>query len=72
MSDSPTMDTSATADEIVAKRIIDRLVATGLVPPRYAEYTQQRLASGEIKADSWRRLAEKVLNIGHAGVDHGQ
>lgn len=72
MSDSPTLDTPTTPDEIVAKRIIDRLVATGLLPPKYAEYTQRRLAAGEIKADSWRRLAEQVLAIGHAGVDHGQ
>lgn len=72
MSDSTSLDMSATADEIVAKRIVDRLVTVGLLPQTYAPYTQQRLAAGDIKADSWQRLAEKVLEIEHAGADHGQ
>lgn len=72
MSHSNSLDTPATADEIVAKRIVDRLVTVGLLPQDYAPHTQQRLAAGDIKADSWRRLAEKVLDIEHAGSDHGQ
>lgn len=72
MSDSNSLDMPATADEIVAKRIIDRLVTVGLLPQKYAQYTQQKLTAGDIKADSWRRLAAKALEIEDAGGDHGQ
>lgn len=56
-----TRNHSETHDEIVARRIVDRLVALGLLPPAYAERTAKRLCEGNMKAEHWRLLAGKAL-----------
>ena len=65
-----TFDRIETHDEIVARRIVDRLVAVGLLPPAYAERTATRLGEGTMKAEQWRFLGEKALEWdGQVGDD---
>jgi hypothetical protein len=52
-----------TADEIVAKRILARFMATRLLPQQYADSTQAQLAAGKMRAEDWRLLAENALEV---------
>lgn len=52
-----------TPDEIVAKQIIARFVETGLLPPRYADQARVQLATGKMRVEDWRLLAEKALEL---------
>ncbi len=54
----PNLDTP---DKTVAQRIITRLIAAGLLPEPLANQTQNQLASGTMRTEEWRLLAEKVL-----------
>ena len=66
----PTSDRIETHDQVVARRIVDRLVAVGLLPPAYAQRTATRLGEGTMKAEQWRFLAEKALERdGQVGDD---
>lgn len=56
-----TSDRNETHDEIVARRIVERLVAAGLLPPAYADKMAKRLGEGKVKAEDWRLLAERAL-----------
>ena len=67
----PTSDRIETHDQVVARRIVDRLVAVGLLPPAYAQRTATRLGEGTMKAEQWRFLAEKALERHHMEGDDG-
>lgn len=60
MNDSPAL---STPDETVADQIVKRLVAAGLLPQQYAVQTRSQLASGALRAEDWRLLAEKALEL---------
>lgn len=52
-----------TPDETVADQIVRRLVAAGLLPPQYANQTRNQLATGALRAEDWRLLAEKAIEL---------
>lgn len=67
MNDSPAV---GTPDETVADQIVKRFVAAGLLPPQYAEQTITQLAGGTLRAEDWRLLAEKALELVDREHDH--
>lgn len=50
-------------DEIVANQIITRFVAAGLLSQQDMAYAKTQLANGTLRADDWRLLAEKALEL---------
>ena len=58
MTTPPNLDTP---DETVAKQIIARLTAAGLLPQTLSDQMQNQLTSGTMRTEEWRLLAEKVL-----------
>lgn len=66
------IDRIETHDQVVARRIVDRLVAVGLLPPAYADKTAKRLCEGTMKAEHWRLLAGKALELDNQEGDDDQ
>ena len=48
-------------DLAVADQIVARLVNEGFLPQPFADRVAPALASGTLRANDWRRLAEQVL-----------
>lgn len=67
MSDVPPV---SSPDETVADQIVRRLIAAGLLPQQYAKYTKQQLANGTLRAEDWRLLAEKALEVTKRENEH--
>ena len=59
-------------DEIVAKTIITRLVKAGLISEQDSNRAHLQLASGTLKAEDWRLLAEKALELESREGSHGE
>lgn len=60
MSDSSHVKTAA---EVVAEKIIARLVEARLIINQDNRRTLEGLANGSLKAEDWQLLAEKVLEM---------
>lgn len=50
-------------DETVANQIITRFVAAGLLSQQDMTYAKAQLANGTLRAEDWRLLAEKALEL---------
>lgn len=50
-------------DDIVAEKIVKRFVDTGLLPKVYANEAKRLLANGTVKAEDWRLLVEKAIEL---------
>lgn len=59
-------------DEIVAEKIITRLVKAGLISEQDSSRANIQLASGNLKAEDWRLLAEKALEFESREGAHGK
>ena len=49
-------------DQQVAQRIVDQLLAHGLIAPQQADALRRDLAAGVLKAADWRQIAKEALS----------
>ena len=59
-------------DEVVADKIINRLVTARLIAEQDRDRAYTQLASGKLKAEDWRLLAEKALGRESREGVHGK
>lgn len=50
-------------DALVAIEIVESLLDTKLLPERMADSLRTQLSEGALKAEDWRLLAEKALEL---------
>jgi hypothetical protein len=59
------------ASELLAKKIVTRLVKDGLLPEMYASEAQLLLSQGAPNPEDWQLLAEKAIEFETKG-DHNE
>ena len=68
MSDSTSHQTP---NEIVADKIMNRLINADLISEQDCQRTRKQLAAGSLKPEDWQLLAEKALERGAMGDNDG-
>jgi hypothetical protein len=61
MDEQPNREQDLSPDGQVARRIVEQMVACGLIAASGAEQLRQGLAAGTLKAADWRLAAENAL-----------
>ena len=58
-----TTPVSPTPDRTVAERIVERFVEAGVLPAQLGDEVITKLASGTLRAEDWRKLAETAIAL---------